>query len=331
MLPRMVCLFAGTVALLVLLSFPLNAATLSDTGVSLCYDTQGNTINCPAQGQDFFGQDANYTGTPMDFVDNGNGTVTDRVTGLLWEQAADETERTWQEAAAYCASMGQGGNGAWRLPTAKELASITDYSLYGPSLNGIFSGDSTGYHWTSVDSADNADYAWVVSAWNGQVTTAQKTGTENVRCVSGTSEQSSYSDNNDGTVSDATYKLTWQQSYERGINWKDALNYCETLELANHTDWRMPNARELNSLVDYSRYRNAIDPLFNSIDNAYWTSTTDPLEHHTAKCFNFTDGYLGHYDKSGSYYVRCVRDGEGNGNAGSISSHINLLLLKDGP
>jgi hypothetical protein len=97
-------------------------------------------------------------------------------------------------------------------------------------------------------------------------------------------------DNGDQTISDQATGLMWQQSdSDTGYNWKDALNYCETLSLARYEDWRLPNAKELQSIVDYTRSPDttssaAIDPLFNTTaitDEAgntnypfYWTSTT---------------------------------------------------------
>jgi len=100
----------------------------------------------------------------------------------------------------------------------------------------------------------------------------------------------SFEDNSDGTISDNATGLTWMQSdSESAMNWEDALSYCENLPLAGADDWRLPNVKELQSLVDYSRSPDtsnsaAIDPLFvvSTITNEaeqldypfYWSSTT---------------------------------------------------------
>jgi len=55
-----------------------------DTGQAACYDDQGAEITCPAEGEAFYGQDAQFADTPADYTDNGDGTVTDNVTGLIW-------------------------------------------------------------------------------------------------------------------------------------------------------------------------------------------------------------------------------------------------------
>ncbi len=97
-------------------------------------------------------------------------------------------------------------------------------------------------------------------------------------------------DNGNGTISDETTGLMWQkQDSLNPMNWQEALNYAEKLEYAGYGDWRLPNAKELQYLVDYSRSPDttnsaAIDPIFQttSITNEagekdypfYWTSTT---------------------------------------------------------
>lgn len=95
----------------------------------------------------------------------------------------------------------------------------------------------------------------------------------------------------DGTISDLATGLIWQKS-DDGIakNWEESLAYSEDLALASYDDWRLPNAKELQSIVDYSRSPQttnspAIDPLFNTREITdpdgnsgqypfYWTSTT---------------------------------------------------------
>ncbi|MBF0337944.1 MAG: DUF1566 domain-containing protein [Nitrospirae bacterium] len=74
------------------------------------------------------------------FTDNGNQTVTDNLTGLMWTKNANlpGTYKTWQEALDYAASMNNGagtyGYTDWRLPNRKELHSLSDYGMYSPAL-----------------------------------------------------------------------------------------------------------------------------------------------------------------------------------------------------
>ena len=100
----------------------------------------------------------------------------------------------------------------------------------------------------------------------------------------------SFSVNGNGTISDSATGLMWQQDDSgSGMVWADALTYCESLTTGGYEDWRLPNAKELQYLVDYGRSPDttnsaAIDSLFNAsqITNeagqpdyaTYWTSTT---------------------------------------------------------
>jgi hypothetical protein len=99
-----------------------------------------------------------------------------------------------------------------------------------------------------------------------------------------------FADNGDSTITDNATSLMWMRNDSRtAMNWEDALRYAENLEYAGHSDWRLPDAKELQSIVDYSRSPSttgsaAIDPLFNctQITNeagqadyaCYWTATT---------------------------------------------------------
>jgi hypothetical protein len=100
-----------------------------------------------------------------------------------------------------------------------------------------------------------------------------------------------YVDNNDGTITDNATCLMWQQADDSiARDWEHSLAYAENLNLAEYTDWRLPNAKELQSIVDYTRCPDvtnspAIDPLFSTtmINDPngnpgqypyFWTSTT---------------------------------------------------------
>ena len=61
-------------------------------------------------------------------------------------------------------------------------------------------------------------------------------------------------DNGNGTISDSATGLMWQQDDSgSGMLWADALTYCESLSTGSYDDWRLPNAKELQSIVDYTR------------------------------------------------------------------------------
>ena len=99
-----------------------------DTGQDRCSDHR-QAIAEPAAGAPFDGQDAQYHGLPPAYRDNGDGTVTDLVTGLMWQKGFDlGRKQTFADAKAGAARCVTGGHTDWRLPTIKELYSLMDFS-----------------------------------------------------------------------------------------------------------------------------------------------------------------------------------------------------------
>jgi hypothetical protein len=116
------------------------------------------------------------------------------------------------------------------------------------------------------------------------------------------------------TVVDQGTGLEWQKSDDGTLrNWQNGLAYCEDLTLNAKTDWRLPNIRELKSIVNISRYHPASDPVFSSRFSSYWSATTvttvtnQPAT--SAWIVNFANGDDNWYVKTDSYLVRCVRGG----------------------
>jgi hypothetical protein len=125
----------------------------------------------------------------------------------------------------------------------------------------------------------NPDEAWRVLFDGGDVGVGGKTeGNTFVRCVRGGNLNAAWVDNHDGTVSDSLRGFMWQQGDNQNDqgsrNWEQALGYCKGLDLAGKGDWRLPNYRELASLVDYSRYNPSISPFFSCRSDHYWSNST---------------------------------------------------------
>ena len=69
-----------------------------------------------------------------------------------------------------------------------------------------------------------------------------------------------FENNGDGTVTDHANGLMWSQADEgKGLLWADALAYAENSDLAGYDDWRLPNVKELQSIVDYTHSPSASD------------------------------------------------------------------------
>src|SRR5450432_992014 len=97
---------------------------------------------------------------PASYTDNGDGTVTDDVTGLVWQGVVDDARDVQDDAEAACEGRGAG----WRLPTRLELVSLVDYTIAspGPTINPIFKNTPSSTFWASSLYAGDAGDAWSV-------------------------------------------------------------------------------------------------------------------------------------------------------------------------
>ena len=118
------------------------------------------------------------------FFDNGDGTITESVTGLMWQKATAPGTYTWDQAKAYCENLALGGQSDWRLPTRNELQSIVNYNAYNPAAFTAFFPDTVASdYWSSTTYAYGTDYAWIVSFGFGSVNGFSKTNGYYVRAV----------------------------------------------------------------------------------------------------------------------------------------------------
>ena len=101
------------------------------------------------------------------YIDNGDGTITDTGTGLMWQKNTSSSTQTWQGALSSCVSLNTGGFTNWHLPNKKELESIVDYTKNLPAINSIFNTNNAEY-WTSTTSAGVPSVAWTVNFGDGR-------------------------------------------------------------------------------------------------------------------------------------------------------------------
>ncbi|UUX91980.1 Lcl C-terminal domain-containing protein [Methanoplanus endosymbiosus] len=239
-----------------------------DTNQGLCFDNS-EIISCPAKGEAFYGQDAQYTGITPSYTDNGDGTVTDEVTGLIWAQDLTDSAMSWKDAGAYCEDLVLAGYDDWRLPTVKELWSIRDFSQGHPWVDTDYfylvgdGSDLAQHHsWTSNLYLIESEYqneqvigdpAWIVNDWTGHI--KAMSGKRFVRAIRGDTTYgiNDFVDNGDGTVTDKATGLMWSQD-DNGemLYWEEALAYAESATISGYDDWRLPNIKELQSIADYS-------------------------------------------------------------------------------
>ena len=312
---------------------------LPDIGQTKCYD-DGNQIQCSEPGEAFYGQDGNYLINPPSYTKldaNGNDLpdaanswvmVRDNVTGLIWEVKTDDgsihdkdNTYAWQDAQdTFLAQVNAsqfGGHSDWRLPTIKELSSIINLGGSKPAVDrSYFQNCIAGQYWSGSERFSG--FAWSVDFYDYYGVYVEQTNKDDhiyVRCVR--SQAPGLTEpliiNGNDTVTDRSTGLMWQQNTSSDVySWERALSHAESLTLAGYDDWRLPNSRELLSIVNYDGYTPSIDwESFPATKTSmYWTSNTPPGLSGAAMYVGFRNGNLQSENKPYDYYVRCVRGGQ---------------------
>ena len=143
------------------------------TSQTQCWDTLGTDIPCAGTGQDGELQ----KGLARAYVDNGDGTITDARTGLMWEKLSDDdsihdkdSTYTWAEALATKVATLNGGGGFagytdWRVPNVNELQSIVNYGAVNPSVSPAFNTGCVPSCTVTSCSCTRSSYYWSSSTF----------------------------------------------------------------------------------------------------------------------------------------------------------------------
>jgi hypothetical protein len=285
-----------------------------------------------------YGEDADHTIYPPFYIVNGDGTVTDTVTGLMWQQT-DGGEMTVQNAEQYPDTMTLGGYTDWRMPNAHELFSIQNLQLVNPSLDSVFSVTNAQYWWSNEKQVGDTILTWCTNAGGGvgnkpdtETVSAGGTKSYHIRAVRYTHApvliQQHFTDLGDGTVLDSVTDLIWQKAaYLDTLTWEDALTYADTLTLASDTDWRLPNIKELQSINDETLTSPSLNPIFQAYSPRaqYWASTSLPNFPTKAWYLDTRDGITTYDQKTVRLSVLCVRSHIAN-----VSTGINQIHTSSG-
>ena len=298
---------------------------VAPTGQQACYGTGGGETPCASLP----GQDAQNATGGLRYRDNNDGTVSDLNTGLMWQKTPAEKmtwdeaksvagrlklggKTDWRLPTIkelYSLINFSGAHGPQVLKPYIDTAYF-DFR-YGDTRLGERLIDTQ--FWSNTEYTGRTmggnETVFGVNFADGRIKGYPKHAPGNrsighrmfVRYVRGNSAygRNDFVDNRDGTVTDRATGLMWMQidsgALKSGplgdgrMNWTQALNWAARLNYAGHADWRLPNAKELQSIVDYRRSpattrSAAIDPMFSSTplrneagheDYAqYWTSTT---------------------------------------------------------
>jgi len=268
--------------------------------------------------------------------------VRDNNTGLIWEikttdgliHDMDDTYN-WNDAQnvfiAQLNASSFGGFSDWRIPNPKEWLSISDYDRiprinldYFPNTNNNRFPETWAQYWTSTHTAFSSARTWADFP-GGQSHDYYTSYPFYTRAVRGEEFVNNFLDNKNGTITDLTTGLMWEQkTNDNGFNdkdnlytWEDSLAWISSLnesKYLGYNDWRLPNIKELQSIVDFTNYEPSIDNNFfpNTKPYVYWSSTSVNDHPEFAWAVWFDRGYV---DCSWQYfngkvdtgYVRAVR------------------------
>jgi hypothetical protein len=302
------------------------------------------------QPQDeLWGQNGCFVVNPISFTKLGKGgkvlsdsatwqegyrMAKDNNTGLIWEVKSPRKgdvnycadTYSWKKAEdSYIKGLNKkkyGGFSDWRLPNKDELRSIVDYGKTGPALDShYFPNTQSDFYWTSVPYKMQEPFVWGLFLGLGSgicYTPLSKRYALAVRAGFnknfGKADPARFKDNADGTITDSLTGLMWQKGENERMDWYAALKACKDMQLAGHNDWRLPNLKELNSILnlDYTNgwwyYKDFFPaeglkpPLLH-----YFSST--PYEGIYVWVTNFCFGYDGYYaSKNAKLLFRAVRN-----------------------
>ncbi len=303
------------------------------TGMAICTDGEGNQILCPKENEELYGQDAQYAAgkgcvvhsyteieNPEEHEIELRATVQeppfikDNVTGLIWWLTGKGG--TYEEMKDECA-VSYGGIEDWRLPEPQEIASLSDLGmLYGSKIDPVYFqelylGTAEPEYTKSyvpdliLTSVENYFYLLEYGVLAELVTGVESSSPSGyLMCVSGdeygkvsAETYSTVTENGAEMIRDLSTDLFWQKEPVKKATWKEALAYCESLDYAGHSDWRLPNKNELLSLVDYSKIAaeaeaeeeeeteeedevEAISSFPGMTPDVFWTSTPAPVDYY---------------------------------------------------
>jgi hypothetical protein len=259
--------------------------------------------------------------------------VLDSLTGLTWCRNANPAEfpLDWQAAHDFINEMNgvrAFGRSGWRLPSRRELFTLISHEVFNPALpkDHPFENIFPGYYWSCTPCHRLPDQAWYIHLGGGRIYRGMKHGSYMVwPVVSPGGELPSVEDpwcweiDRQGIL-DRRTGLIWghpADAARRSVTWQEALDGVKAMNrkaAGRHTDWRLPNIRELESLVDINSHSPAMPPNhpFARIADGYWSSTTSVYDYEPSYAWVLypLDGAIGvGYKAKPDFHAWAIRRG----------------------
>ena len=322
--------------------------TLFKTDQTDCYDVDGRLIDCRASGQD--GDIRAGANWPEPRFEVRSHTALDRLTGLMWtiDGGLSEFPLTWREAHDFIRDMNRKsafGYCDWLLPSRSQLFGLVSHARINPALPSMapFRNVFPGYYWTSSPCSGFENQAWYVHLGGARVfrgmrhgsymvwpvryhghggvadivPDAANPGTQAPGLSAGKKSQVHRWQVDGDAVYDRLNGVTWLKAagpLPAPVTWPEALEQVAVLNVDRpfgKDDWRLPNVRELESLVDIRRHSPAIAVGRSGfVPEGCWSSTTSVYEPRYAWVVYFNDGAVGvGYKSRPSFHAWAVRGG----------------------
>jgi hypothetical protein len=294
----------------------MNRLAVYQTDQASCFASDGHQIPCAGTGQD--GEIRAGRSWPVSRFTLEGQLVLDRLTSLVWPQDAALTELplTWQEACDWILQINMErleGFSDWRLPARPELSSLLSHAQINPALptDHPFKKVFPGYYWTATPCSRFPHQAWYVHLGGGRVFRGMRHGSYMVWPVRNSPDRQpkvatvlageERFRSCDAIVYDRLTGLRWSTPVLCGretVTWQAALDRVTELNrerALGYGDWRLPNVRELESLIDLRSHSPAISPdnPFEDLGDGYWSSTTSVYDAAYAWVIYMQDGEVG--------------------------------------
>jgi len=286
------------------------------------------------------------------------GNITSCSNTLDGENCNTENYATKVNTAGLC------GYTDWRVPSIKELESIAHQGKNFPGIDTAYFPDTSSPFWSASPNAGDSNLAWYVGFCKGFSYIGYRDRGGRVLLARGgqqhdpleeadfckenflpSNPDSVYTDHGDGTVTDVRTGITWKRCSEGQtwdgstcvgnasyFTWAGALQQAGSTIFAGHSDWRLPNVKELRSLVEECRSNPTVNlNIFPATPSSYfWSASPYADVSHYAWLVNFHDGWFNYYNRS--YYggrVRLARGGQWFGLYGELAVTIEPAAARE--
>ena len=232
----------------------------------------------------------------------------------MWEDQLQKKPQNLNllESKIYCRKLKLANKNNWRIPKYNELLTLIDYNKSNPVNIDKISYIKSQKYWTLSQNINNKNQYWYINFKDGNSSFEPKSKRKNLRCVRDISKKFDNFEKKINIVIDKKQNIMWQDNPEAIEHFETitmAKVYCETLILNGYIDWKMPNLKQLQSIIDITSKKIAIKKPFKYIKSErYWSNTQNILNNNRSWYVDFKTGKVDNTTNNKEQMVRCLRD-----------------------